>query len=67
MKTILVREAFDAYPNGKKRSFAAGDEVEVSDADADLYVAKGHARLQEPKDEPAREQPTEKVKKENRS
>lgn len=44
MKTVLIMETFDGYPAGKKVSFVAGTEETVSDAFADLIIAKGHAR-----------------------
>ncbi|HEX2554240.1 MAG TPA: hypothetical protein VHL98_11090 [Microvirga sp.] len=44
MKTVVISEAFTGYPNGKRRSFAKGEEVEIAVAYADLLIEKGHAR-----------------------
>lgn len=55
MKTLIITEAFDAYPAGTKlRSFAAGEEVEVSNTFADIVVAKGLGRETAPKAETAK-------------
>lgn len=47
MKTVKILEDFTGYPAGKKASFAKGTEVSVSDAFADLIIAKGHAKEQD--------------------
>lgn len=43
MKTVRILEGFHAYPNGKRREFAAGDEPELANDFADLLVGKGLA------------------------
>jgi hypothetical protein len=50
MKTIHVKQDFEGYPHGGKEGekavkFVTGQEIEVSDAFADMVVDKGHARL----------------------
>lgn len=52
MKTVVITESFEGYPNGKKVAFAAGEELTLSDAYADLIVGKGHAR-HKPADAPS--------------
>lgn len=44
MKTVEIIETFTGYPSGAKRSFAAGETVEVPNDFADLIIQKGHAR-----------------------
>ncbi len=44
MKTVVITESFTGYPNGKERSFTAGEEVEVANEFGDLIITKGHAR-----------------------
>lgn len=46
MQTVKIIETFTGGPDGR-RPFRAGDVVEISDADAKLYIAKGHARAVE--------------------
>lgn len=55
MKTVKILETFDGYPNGKRRTFVSGTEIEIAGDYADLIVAKGHAREIAPKidDKPA--------------
>ena len=43
MRTIRIREGFHAYPNSKRRDFAAGEELELANDFADLIVGKGLA------------------------
>ncbi|KMO20383.1 hypothetical protein [Methylobacterium platani] len=45
MKTVKIIETFDAYPTGRAlKTYAKGDELEVSDEFGDLIIGKGHAR-----------------------
>ncbi len=44
MKTVRITESFTGYPAGKKRSFRAGEEVELANDFADTIVGKGHGR-----------------------
>ncbi|HVI28855.1 hypothetical protein [Hansschlegelia sp.] len=44
MKTVRITESFTGYPAGKKRSFTAGEEVQVANDFAELIVGKGHAK-----------------------
>lgn len=64
MKTVEITEDFDGYPTGKdERRFTAGERPELSNAYADLLIAKGLARevmttteaagAAKPKDDPA--------------
>lgn len=55
MKTVRVRETFTGGPDGR-RPFRAGDVVEISDADAELYAKKGHVEvLDEPPPKPKKD------------
>jgi hypothetical protein len=55
MKTVVIKEAFSAYPNEKLRHFEAGEEIEVSDEFGDLILGKGLAREKAPPaEEPAK-------------
>lgn len=47
MPRVRIIQTFTGGPDGR-RPFVAGDEVELSDGDAKLYVAKGHAVAIEP-------------------
>ncbi|XYD07427.1 hypothetical protein R1A27_20165 [Methylobacterium sp. NMS12] len=49
MKTVVIKESFDGYPQGAKEgarkvSYGEGQEVEVSEAFGDLIIGKGLAR-----------------------
>jgi len=49
MKTIIALEDFTGYPQGakegsKRHDFERGDELEVSEAFAELVIGKGHAK-----------------------
>ena len=49
MKTVVIKESFDGYPQGAKEgarkvSYVEGQEVEVSEAFGDLIIGKGLAR-----------------------
>jgi len=44
MKTVHITEPFAGYPNGKKREFTKGEELELSNDYADLIVGKGLGR-----------------------
>jgi len=44
VKTVLILEGFHAYPNGKRRDFAAGDTPELANTFADLIIGKGLAK-----------------------
>lgn len=58
MRTVKIIDDFDGYPSGKRRTFTAGQEVEVPNDFADLIVGKGLAKEIEPKaDEPPEEKP----------
>jgi hypothetical protein len=44
MKTVRIEATFDGYPTGQRRTFTAGDTVELADDYADRVVGKGLAR-----------------------
>lgn len=44
MKTIVMLEAIEAYPNGQREFYAAGATLSFDDDYADLLIAKGHAK-----------------------
>lgn len=43
MKTVEILTGFHAYPNNKRRDFAAGETPDLANAFADLIVGKGLA------------------------
>ncbi|WP_018265557.1 hypothetical protein [Methylosinus sp. LW4] len=48
MKTVEITATFEFYPDGSeatKRVYSLGATPELSDADADLFIAKGLAQL----------------------
>lgn len=54
MKTVKITETFDGFPNGKDEiRFTKGEEPTVSNAFADLIVAKGLATESGQAEEPA--------------
>jgi hypothetical protein len=49
VKTIIILEDFTGYPQGAKQGslrqeFEKGQEIEVTDAFAELVIGKGHAK-----------------------
>lgn len=48
MKTVVIKESFEAYPAGKLRAFVVGEEPELSDEFAAHVIAKGLARAKQP-------------------
>jgi hypothetical protein len=61
MKTIQITAGHTGYPNGKRRHFAKGEEVEVADAYADLIIGKQLGR-EKPAASPAKAVPATKAK-----
>lgn len=43
MRRVKFKESIEAHPHGHRQVFTKGDEVDVSEAFANLVVEKGHA------------------------
>lgn len=41
MRTVIAKEGFTAYPNGTRTHYPVGEPLEVSNALADEFEAKG--------------------------
>jgi hypothetical protein len=53
MQTVKITQDFDGYPSGsQRRSFTAGEVVQVSDDYAEILFAKGFAKASTAKDAP---------------